>query len=78
MTKPALTDLTPEQQIRLIEYARANGPCWKSKLCEAWAAGRDASMRDGGLLRQIRNQHGPRWLNRLPADLRRDGAQTTD
>lgn len=66
MSKPtALDELTPAQAIRLIEYARANGPCWKSSLTNAWATGKDERCRDGALLRQIRNNHGPTWLARL-------------
>lgn len=60
-----LEELTPQQQIRLAEYAKVNGPCWKSKLKAAWAQGRDDQCRDGYLLRQIRNEKGPRWLTRL-------------
>lgn len=60
-----LDDLNPEQRARLLEYARVSGPCWKTKLNEAWLSGKDASMRDGHLLRQIRNQRGPVWLHSL-------------
>lgn len=39
---------------------------WKAELASLWATGRDAGQRDGHLLRQIRNQFGPTWLNNLP------------
>ena len=72
-TKATLDELTPAQAIRLVEYARANGPCWKSALKQAWATGRDERCRDGALLRQIRNEKGPRWLSRL--DLKASSTQ---
>jgi hypothetical protein len=43
-------------------------------LKQAWATGRDERCRDGALLRQIRNEKGPRWLARL--DLK--GASTPE
>lgn len=60
-----LDELTPAQQERLLEFARVSGPCWKSKLKSLWATGRDERCRDGGLLRQIRNEKGPAWLSNL-------------
>jgi hypothetical protein len=71
--RTTLDELTPAQAMRLIEYAKVYGPCWKSTLKQAWATGRDERCRDGALLRQIRNEKGPRWLSRL--DLK--GAPTT-
>lgn len=62
---PDLDDLKPEQRARLIEFRDANGRLWKQKLNDLWLNGRDAKVRDGHLLRQVRNQHGPTWLSKL-------------
>ena len=57
---PARPD--PEQLAALERFAEHHGRSWKSKLSSAWASGEDASMADGPLLRQVRNQLGPNWL----------------
>jgi hypothetical protein len=64
-TKPSLGDLTPEQAQRLVIFARYYGRTWKSELNDMWQSGRDANEVDGHLLRQIRNQQGPTWLDKL-------------
>ncbi|HTE40300.1 MAG TPA: hypothetical protein VK629_05705 [Steroidobacteraceae bacterium] len=46
-----------EQIIAVAQYARANGRYWKSKLLNDWANGNTE-----GLLQQVRNDFGPRWL----------------
>jgi hypothetical protein len=51
-----------EQQQALQQFAAANGRYWKSKLKAAWYNGTDASLPNGGLLRQVRNELGPLWL----------------
>ncbi len=53
---------TPEQLERLRSFATAYGINWKRALTDAWLAGLDERMQDGHLLRQVRNQLGPRWL----------------
>lgn len=63
--KPSLDDLTPEQRSRLIRFKNEAGPAWKSELVAAWLIGADAMLPDGHLLRQIRNQWGPQWLQKL-------------
>ncbi len=51
----------------LKRFAAAHGAQWKAKLAAAWP--RDIPGPDGALLRQLRNNFGPTWLNRfkLPA-----------
>ncbi len=66
--EPSWEDLTPEQCERLIGfriYHSQRGRPWKEELLCLWAAGHDTAERDGHLLRQIRNQFGPTWLNEL-------------
>jgi hypothetical protein len=63
---------TPEQWSALLDYANKYGRTWKDSLCNAWFNGRDSLEPKGPLLRQIRNQFGPRWLARITyADLER-------
>lgn len=50
---------TPEQERALQEYADEVGRCWKAALHTAWCIGSDE---DKPLLRQVRNQLGPKWL----------------
>ncbi|OJV63663.1 MAG: hypothetical protein BGO35_04305 [Burkholderiales bacterium 64-34] len=50
-------------QLQALErFAAKHGQEWKAALSAAWASGQDESMPDGSLLRQIRNQLGPEWL----------------
>jgi hypothetical protein len=51
---------TAEQIQALVEYAKANGRTWKSKLNDAWYHASEA-----GILQQIRNEFGPSWLMRF-------------
>ena len=61
---------TVDQLLALVRFAEQNGrrgktlstKRWKEKLSTAWANGKDASMPDGYLLRQLRNELGPQWL----------------
>lgn len=54
---------TVGQLQRLREFAAEHGRDWKVILNGMWLSGRDANQRDGHLLRQVRNQLGPVWLN---------------
>lgn len=60
---PALTD---DQEAALREYAVRHGRRWKSILSHVWMGG--PPYDDGGVLRGLRNTHGPTWLQsyRLP------------
>jgi hypothetical protein len=53
---------TPEQLEALRQFADRVGHGWKATLNEFWWTGTDANLPDGHLLRQVRNQGGPRWL----------------
>ena len=55
-------DITPEQRAAVDAYAAKYGRFWKQKLLLAWQTGRDTAEPNGHLLRQVRNQAGPRWL----------------
>lgn len=50
----------------LRKYAVKHGRRWKSVLNHVWMGG--APYDDGGVLRGLRNTHGPSWLHayRLP------------
>lgn len=54
---------SPAQLDALRVYAAMHGRRWKDKLYSDWASGRDACRENGELLRQIRNQFGPLWLD---------------
>lgn len=60
-----LDDLTVEQRNALLQFRREAGHRWKSKLISAWSSGLDERLPNAPLLRQIRNNHGPRWLANL-------------
>lgn len=47
----------PEQMRALVRYARENGRDWKRKLNDAWLRAAEP-----GLLHEVRNEFGPRWL----------------
>lgn len=53
---------TPEQIAAIENFRKARGRDWKARLNAMWADGRDAELFDGSLLRQVRNNLGPRWL----------------
>lgn len=54
---------TPEQMRVLRELAARRGKSWKNDLMRMWLDGSDANQPEGHLLRQVRNQLGPTWLN---------------
>lgn len=55
-------ELSQEQLQALQGFAARHGAGWKTILLYAWAGGTDTQHIDGHLLRQIRNQFGPKWL----------------
>ena len=59
---PELKGPNPEQLAALQRFATANGRSWKSALSNAWTTGADEQEPDAHLLRQVRNQFGPKWL----------------
>lgn len=56
---------TPEQDAAIQAYAEYHGKNWKQQLLEDWLTGKDVQFKDGHLLRQVRNQLGPKWLETL-------------
>lgn len=53
-----------EDQLSAIKtFAEKHGRNWKEVLRAKWANGTDANEQNGHLLRQVRNQFGPVWLN---------------
>lgn len=62
MARKTQQEPTPGQLDALRQYAKENGRCWKARLLDDWLTGRDAKQENGGYLRQVRNQFGPRWL----------------
>lgn len=69
-----LPPLNPEQEAALQAYAARHRRRWKSILNDVWMGG--APHDDGGILRGLRNSHGPTWLQsyRLPRARSPDGA----
>lgn len=59
MTGPELTD---EQREVIEAFAHKYGREWKEVLRNAWFNGKDIAEHNGHLLRQVRNNLGPRWL----------------
>nr|WP_318031048.1 hypothetical protein [Rhizobium ruizarguesonis] len=61
---PAPSD---DQEAALQAYAARHGRRWKSILSDVWMGG-GPPYDDGGILRGLRNTHGPTWLQsyRLP------------
>lgn len=57
MTNQETTSLSPAQLAAVEEFRLKNGRDWKSKLSALWT-----TDKDGPLLRQVRNQFGPEWL----------------
>lgn len=56
---------TTEQWEALKAYAAEHGRTWKYQLWQEWQEGTDS-----GLLRQVRNQFGPRWLRLVKMEAR--------
>jgi len=56
----SLADLQPDECAALLDFARANGRCWKSKLNKGWLVAKYP-----GPLQAIRNRLGPTWLREL-------------
>lgn len=46
-----------------IFIARHGTITWKRLLTDMWIVGADINEPQGHLLRQVRNQFGPKWLN---------------
>lgn len=69
LTDPAEDQPTKEQLEALKRFATAHGRSWKQRLSTAWTTGRDERLRDGALLRQVRNQLGPEWLSAAPVNI---------
>ncbi len=65
-TRERLPVLSTEQEAALLAYAARHGRRWKSILNNVWMGGPPHD--DGGILRGLRNTHGPTWLQsyRLP------------
>lgn len=53
------------EQLRAVDrFALKHGRYWKRELRLAWYTGRDAEEPEGHLLRQVRNNFGPPWLEK--------------
>lgn len=61
---PDLEPLTADELAELRRYAAKNGRAWKSRLRAAWMSGGNEDG-TGGILRTLRNTHGPGWLERF-------------
>lgn len=57
---------TTEEMTAIKNYARRWGRYWKEKLATQWWDGSDAAEIDGYLLRRVRNNFGPAWLEQQP------------
>ncbi|CAK7261858.1 MULTISPECIES: hypothetical protein [unclassified Shinella] len=57
-----LPPLTEEEVNALQHYAARHGRSWKRILNNAWMG--EAPHDDVGILRRLRNTHGPTWLDR--------------
>lgn len=55
--------LMRDQAVALRAYAQGHGRSWKTRLCVEWM-----NATADPLLHQLRNSHGPTWLNRLVLD----------
>jgi len=60
-----MKSLTVEQLAALRRFSETYGYNWKARLKSFWASGKDDTLPDGALLRQIRNELGPKWLSRF-------------
>lgn len=57
--------LTPEQAQALAKFRDDHGRYWKRDLWEHWATGDYRGVEGAGLLQQVRNTLGPKWLRRV-------------
>lgn len=55
--------LTPEEDEALSKYIETHGPDWKEHLLDDWWRARTT-----GVLQQMRNRRGPRWLDKYEHD----------
>jgi hypothetical protein len=56
---------TSAQVEALRGFAQRHGRYWKSKLKALWIDGKEERHPDAYLLRQVRNEFGPKWLTSL-------------
>ena len=56
--------LSPDELTALESYAAKHGRAWKARLRDAWMSGGNEEG-TGGVLRTLRNTHGPRWLEQF-------------
>ncbi|MES2667428.1 MAG: hypothetical protein V4712_15120 [Pseudomonadota bacterium] len=61
MTRDRVRPLFSEETRAPEVYAAKHGRNWKSKLRAAWMSGGNEEG-TGGVLRSLRNTHGPSWL----------------
>jgi len=61
MGRDQLRSLLPDEARAVEVYAAKHGRNWKSKLRAAWMSGGNEEG-TGGILRNLRNTHGPSWL----------------
>jgi hypothetical protein len=59
---PRLDSLEPEQMQALHRWRLDHGRCWKDALRWAWMDGSDERAPKAHALRQVRNLHGPSFL----------------
>ena len=76
-------DMTEIERAALARFAARFGHQWKAYLKAAWMSqrhnGREMGGEDGGTLREIRNQRGMRWLDKIrTADLAPPPASVLD
>lgn len=71
-----LPELDAEQVAALQAYAARHGRRWKSILNNVWMGG--APYDDGGILRLLRNTHGPSWLHRYRLPRAKPRAEDND
>lgn len=62
-SKSKLDAATVDQVEALRAFATKYGPKWKSILMAMWIKGIETKEPNGHLLRSVRNNLGPSWLN---------------
>mgnify|MGYP004450879351 FL=1 len=60
--------LSPEKIQALTEYATWAGKGWKDRLVTDWMRAGSRFRGEYHILHQIRNTHGPSWLDRFDFD----------